>query len=340
MAELHTVGIDLGKNVFHVHGIDQAGAELFRRKLSRPQFEAFLNDIPVCIVAMEACASSHHWGRLADDLGHDVRLIPVQHVKPFVLRHKNDAIDAAAIARAAQHPSTHFVTVKSENRQALSMLFRTRELLLSQRVQLTNALRGHFAECGVVLPETRDKVDRFLDLCWEVLEKLPRYVAHLARVYMRQIENLEVELGILKVRIKRLVTEHKVPQRLQTMPGVGPLAALAILAYTPPLEIFKSGRDFAAWLGLVPRQHSTGGKSRLGRITKMGQRDIRRLLIVGASAAVMRCEKFGKSDDPWLQRMMARKPRMVVVVAQANRMARQLWAMMTKEQDYEIRAVA
>jgi len=297
MTDLHTVGIDLGKHVFHVHGIDQTGAELFRKKLSRPQFEAFLQELPACVVAMEACASSHHWRRLADDLGHDVRLIPVQHVKPFVLRHKNDAIDAAAVARAAQHPSTHFVTVKSENRQALSMLFRTRELLLSQRVQLTNALRGHLAECGGVLPETRDKINRFMELCWDVLEKLPRYVAHLARVYMRQIENLEVELGILKVRIKRLVTDHKVPQRLQTMPGVCPLAALAILAYTPPLEIFKSRRDFAAWLGLVPRQQSTGGQSRMGRITKLEHRHIRPPLTDGPRARAMRSAECGKPTE-------------------------------------------
>ncbi len=340
MSELHIVGIDLAKRVFHVHGSDVSGHVVFRKKLSRAQFEAFLGQLPKCIVAMEACGSAHHWGRTADRFGHDVRLIPVQHVKPFVKRHKNDAIDAAAIAMAALHPSTHFVVVKTEEQQAQAMLFRTRELFVTQRVQLTNALRAHFAEHGVVFAQTRSQTRTFLQNCWDVLERLPQPVAQLARSYMRQVESIDIEIGILDVKIKRRALQNAESKRLQTMPGLGPQGALAVQAFCPPATIFQSGRDFAAWLGLVPRQHSTGGKDRLGRITKMGQRDVRRLLIIGANAVIGASERRGHCEDQWLANMLRRKPRLVVAVALANRMARRLWAMMVKEQDYDIRATA
>lgn len=340
MSDLHIIGVDLGKRVFHVHGADLAGNVLFRKKLTRPQIEAFLTELPPCIVAMEACGSAHHWGRLANRLGHTARLIPVQHVKPFVKRHKNDTIDAAAITMAAMHPSTHFVAVKSTDQQGQAMLFRTRELFLTQRIQLTNALRAHFAEHGVVFAQTGCRTRTFLDLCWEALEHVPKLVAQLARGYMRQIESVDIEIGILDVKIKHRVLQNAEAKRLQSMPGIGPQSALALQAFCPPAQTFGSGRDFAAWLGLVPRQHSTGGKDRLGRITKMGQRDIRRLLIIGASAVIAAYERKGRCDDPWLAHMLARKPRIVAAVALANRMARRLWAMMVKEQVYDIRAAA
>lgn len=340
MSELYIVGVDLAKSVFHLHGVDRAGGTIFRKKLTRPQFEAFLADLPECIVAMEACASSHHWGRVAQRFGHEARLIPVHCVKPFVRRHKNDAIDAAAIARAAVHPSTHFVMVKTEEQQAQAMLFRSRALFVSQRVQLTNALRGHLAEHGVVFPQTGNHIRKFLETCWEVLETVPLPVAQFARAYMRQIESIEIETGILDVKIKRRALQNASSKRLQTMPGIGPQAALAIQAFCPPSEIFRCGRDFAAWLGLVPRQHSTGGKGRLGRITKMGQRDVRRLLIIGANSVIAASERKGHCDDPWLANMLRKKPRLVAAVALANRMARRLWAMMKTERDYDIRAAA
>lgn len=337
MSELHIVGIDLAKRVFHLHGTDFAGNTLFRKKLTRAQFEAMLADLPICIIAMEACGSAHHWGRLASRIGHEVRLIPVQHVKPFVKRHKNDSIDAAAIVMAAMHPSTQFVAVKTQDQQAQAMLFRTRELLVRQRVQLTNAVRGHFAEHGVVFAQTGQNTKKFLATCWELLDLVPHPVAQLARTYMRHIESAEIEIGIMDVKIKRRALQDAESKRLQTMPGVGPQGALAIQAFCPPATIFNTGRDFAAWLGLVPRQHSTGGKQRLGRITKMGQRDVRRLLIIGATSVIAATEKKGRCDDPWLANMISRKPRLVVAVALANRMARRLWAMMTTQRDYEIR---
>lgn len=340
MSELHIVGVDLAERVLHLHGTDLAGNVLFRKKLTRPQFETFLGDLPICTIAMEACGSAHHWGRIASKNGHEVRLIPVQHVKPFVQRHKNDSIDAAAIVMAAMHPSTQFVAVKSQDQQAEGMLFRTRELLITQRVQLTNALGAHFAEHGVVFAQTGRNTKKFLETCWEILDRVPQLVGQLARSYMRQIESAEIEIGIWDVKIKRRVLQNAGTKRLQTMPGIGPQGALALQAFCPSMTIFRTGRDFAAWLGLAPRQHSTGGKQRLGRITKMGQRDIRRLLIIRASAVIAACERKGRCDDPWLARMISRKPRLVVAVALANRMARRLWAMMTKEMDYEIRVAA
>ncbi len=340
MTKLHIVGVDLAKRIFHVHGAASEGGTVFKQKLTRPQFEKFLSELPICIVAMEACASAHHWGRTASQYGHEVRLIPVQHVKPFVRRHKNDSIDAAAIVMAAMHPGTNWVAVKTQDQQAQAMLFRTRELMVTQRVQLTNALRAHFAEHGVVFAQTGRQTRKFLEICWEVLDQLPRPVAQLARSYMRQIESVEIEIGILDVKIKRRAQEDEEAKRLQTMPGVGPQGALAIQAFCPPMTIFRTGRDFAAWLGLVPRQHSTGGKQRLGRITKMGQRDIRRLLIIGANAVIAAAEKKGHCDDPWLANIISRKARLVAAVALANRMARRLWAMMTKDANYEILGAA
>lgn len=340
MSELHIVGVDLAKRVFHLHGTDLAGNVLFRKKLTRPQFEAFLAELPICTVAIEACSSGHHWGRVASLAGHEVRLIPVQHVKPFAKRHKNDSIDAAAIVMAAMHPSTQFVAVKTQDQQSQAMLFRTRELLVGQRVQLTSALRGHFAEHGVVFAQTEQNTKKFLEVCWELLDHVPQPVGQITRTYIRQIESAEIEIGIMDVKIKRRALQDADSKRLLTMPGVGPQGALAIQAFCPPAAIFNTGRDFAAWLGLVPRQNSTGGKQRLGRITKMRQRDIRRLLIIGATSVVAATERKGCCDDPWLANMISKKPRLVVAVALANRMTRRLWAMMTKATDYEIRGAA
>lgn len=239
MSELQRIGVDLAKRVFHVHGADLSGRMIFRQKLSRPQFEEFLSELTICIVAMEACGSAHHWGRVASGVGHEVRLIPVQHVKPFVQRHKNDSIDAAAIVMAAMHLSTQFVAVKTQDQQAEGMLFRTRELLITQRVQLTNALGAHFAEHGVVFAQTGRNTKKFLDTCWEILDRVPQLVAQLARSYMRQIESAEIEIGILDVKIKRRVLRNAESRRLQTMPGIGPQGALAVQVFCPPLTIFK-----------------------------------------------------------------------------------------------------
>lgn len=340
MSELHILGVDLAKRTFAACGTCNEGYVIFRKKLTRPQFQKMLSDLPPCIIAMEACSSAHHWGRMARAAGHDVRLIPPLYVKPFVKRHKNDAIDAEAIAEAASRPSIRTVAVKDEDQQALAVLFRTRELFVRQRTQLINAVRAHLAEYGIILPQQRRNGHAFALRCRNELDAAPSEVINIVHAYLRQIESVDTEVTALDVKIKKGALRNEKARRMQTMPGIGPMTAMAVQAFCPPTENFRKGRDFAAWLGLVPRQHSTGGKDRLGRITKMGQRDVRKLLIIGAMSVISASERKGHCDDPWLARMLAKRPRMVVAVALANRMARRLWAMLTKGCDYDIRAAA
>lgn len=340
MEKLHIVGVDLAKRVFQVHGADKNGHVLFRKKLSRPQFQRFLASTPTCVVAMEACSTAHHWGREAGRLGHTVHLIPPGYVKPFVKRHKNDAVDAEAIVEAALRPSMSSVAVKSKEQQAQAVLFRSRDLYLRQRTQLTNALRGHLAEYGVLLPSARASVARMVSACCEYQEDLPTSVFDMAQRLAKDIAELTNTVAEIDKALKKIADASSEARLLRTMPGVGPITAVAIQAFCPDAKSFDHGRGFAAWLGLVPRQISTGGKERFGRVTKMGQRDVRRLLVTGAMSVISAAEKKGRCDDPWLADMLKRKPRMVAAVALANRMARRLWAMMVTERDYEIRAVA
>lgn len=326
------VGVDLAKQVFQLHGAAADGRALFRKKLSRPQFAKFMAALPPCIVAMEACGTAHYWGRELALLGHDIRLIPPVYVKPFVKRQKNDAADAEAIAEAVQRPNMRTVAVKSSAQQARAMLFRTRDLLVGQRTQLVNALRGHLAEHGIVLAKGIANVER-LALRLED-DDLPDLVRHLGRIYLDQIAQLGAEIEKLDKRIVAAAKQNGEARRLQTMPGIGPVCAMAITAFAPDMREFRRGRDFAAWLGLVPRQHSSGGKQKLGRTSKMGQRDIRRLLIVGAMSIVHWRGRDGGRPGSWLARMLARKPRMLVAIALANKMARMVWAMLVREEDY------
>lgn len=332
MDEISIVGVDLAKQVFQIHGATSDGRVVFRKKLSRPQFAKFMAALPPCIVAMEACGTAHYWGRELARLGHDIRLIPPVYVKPFVKRQKNDAADAEAIAEAVQRPNMRLVAVKSAAQQARAMLFRTRDLLVGQRTQLVNALRGHLAEHGVLVGKGIGNVER-LSLRLEE-DDLPDLVRHLGRLYLDQIAQLGAEIEKLDKRIVAAAKENGVARRLQTMPGIGPVCAMAITAFAPDMREFRRGRDFAAWLGLVPRQHSSGGKQKLGRTSKMGQRDIRRLLIVGAMSIVHWRGRDGGRPGSWLARMIARKPRMLVAIALANKMARMLWAMLVREEDY------
>jgi len=332
MYEVSIVGVDLAKQVFQIHGTTSDGRAVFRKKLSRPQFAKFMAALPPCIVAMEACGTAHYWGRELARLGHDIRLIPPVYVKPFVKRQKNDAADAEAIAEAAQRPNMRTVAVKSAAQQARAMLFRTRDLLVGQRTQLVNALRGHLAEHGIVLGKGIGNVQRLALRLEE--DDLPDLVRALGRLYLDQIARLGAEIEKLDSRIVTAAKENGVARRLQTMPGIGPVCAMAITAFAPDMREFRRGRDFAAWLGLVPRQHSSGGKQKLGRTSKMGQRDIRRLLIVGAMSIVHWRGRDGGRPGSWLARMLARKPRMLVAIALANKMARMLWAMLVREEDY------
>jgi transposase len=329
MVDVNIIGLDLAKNSFQAHGAQTDGTVAFRKKLSRAKVLPFLAAQPPCLVAMEACASSHYWGREIARLGQQGKLIPPIYVKPFVKRQKNDAADAEAIAEAASRPTMRFVTLKSAEKQALGMAFRTRDLLVRQRTQTINALRGHLAEFGVVAPQGAAHVERLREAADRPDPDLPPEVREMAGVLLEQIDALQDKVTALDVRIRSRAKADETAVRLVTVPGVGPVAAAAVEAFAPPMETFAKGRDFGAWLGLTPRQHSTGGKQVLGKASKMGQRDIRRLLISGAMSVIFWAIRKG-TDDPWLARMLQRKPRMVVAVALANKMARILWALLSK----------
>lgn len=335
MSEASIIGIDLAKRTFHVHGATAEGAVAFRKKVSREKLLAFIDGQPRCIVAMEACATAHDWGRAIAGLGHQVRLLPPIYVKPFVKRQKNDAADAEAITEAAARPTMRFVPLKSADQQARGMIFRTRDLLVRQRTQLINALRGHLAEHGIVAAQGPAHIGRLATVVEDGGDRLPVLVRDLARMYLEHIAAYDTRIADLDKKLRTSAGEGEATKRLQTMPGVGPVTAMAIDAFAPPAETFRRGRDFAAWLGLVPRQHSTGGKAKLGKTSKMGQRDIRRLLVIGAMAVVRAATRQGAAPSAWLAQMLARKPRMLVAIALANKMARGLWAMMVKQEVYK-----
>lgn len=334
MSEATIIGIDLAKRVFQLHGACNDGSVMFRKKLSRGQLLAFVAQHPSCVIAMEACATAHGWGREFQKLGHEVRLVPPNYVKPFVKRQKNDSADAEAIVEAALRPTMRFVAVKTEDQQARAMLFRTRQMFVGQRTQMINALRGHLAEHGLVAARGPAHLKRLADAIAEDDTTLPDEVRELGQMYLEHIDGLTARIAELDGKMKRSAKEADFARRAQTMPGVGPVTALAIETFAPDLATFRRGRDFAAWLGLVPKQHSTGGKARLGKTSKMGQRDIRTLLVSGAMAVLQAVERFDTPNNGWLKRLLTRKPRMVAAIALANKMARGLWAMLTKQEDY------
>ena len=336
MSEISILAIDLAKNSFHVCGVKIDGVAVFNKSVSRSRLIQLLSDHKPCIVAMEACATSHYWGRMAQAHGHEVRIIPAIYVKPFVKRQKNDFADAAAIAEAASRPSMSFVAVKSAEKQARAVAFRTHQCFVGQRTQLINALRGHLAEFGLVAP----KGPVHLKLLQAALNgpqvDLPTTVREMGQLYLQQIGDLTKVITRLADELEVATRTDDELRRLCTVPGIGPVTAGAIAAFAPDLETFDSGRNFAAWLGLVPRQHSTGGKTRLGAVSKMGQCDIRKLLIIGAMSVIRWVVRRGGSTNRWLASLVARKPRMVAAVALANKMARMVWAMTTKGEDYRM----
>lgn len=332
MEEVSIVGVDLAKQVFQVHGATADGRVLFRKKLSRSQFPRFMAGLRPCVVAMEACGTAHYWGREFASMGHDVRLIPPVYVKAFVKRQKNDVADAEAIAEAAMRPTMRTVAVKTSEQQARAMLFRTRDLLVGQRTQMVNALRGHLAEHGVIVGKGLGNVERLATLITS--DDLPELVRTMGRLYLSQITQLHEEIDQIDRRIAAEAKQSDIVRRLQKVPGIGPICAMAITIFAPPMEAFQSGRDFAAWLGLVPRQHSSGGKQKLGRTSKMGQRDIRRLLIIGAMSVVHWKGRGGGRPGSWLSNMLGRKPRMLVAIAMANKLSRIVWAMLARNQEY------
>jgi transposase len=330
MKETSTIGLDLAKNVFQVHGADASGAVVFRKKLQRAQVLSFFSAQPPCTVAMEACGGSHHWAREISKLGHQVRLIPPTYVKPFVKRQKNDAADAEAICEAAQRPTMRFVTVRSEVAQAATLVFRARDLLVRQRTQIINALRGHLAEFGIVVAKGPVHVQHLVRAVEDPDALVPEIARPVLGVLVETLRSLDDRIALLDREMTQRAKADETARRLMTVPGVGPIIATALTALAPPAETFKCGRDFAAWVGLTPLQHSTGGKQKLGATSKMGERTLRRLLIIGASTVLRWAARNGAPAGSWLARMLARKPPMLVRVALANKMARIIWALMAK----------
>ena len=339
MSEITTIGLDLAKNVFQVHGVDETGTVVVVKRLRRGQVIGFFASLPPCLIGMEACATAHHWARELAALGHAVRLMPPQYVKAYVKRNKNDAADAAAICEAVKRPSMRFVPVKTIEQQSALLMHRARDLLIRQRTMLVNALRGHMAEFGLVEAQGLHKVAGLIAIVMDDSDKrIPVMARQALKMLTGQINELQTRISALETQVLAWHKNNPVSQRLATIPGVGPIIATAIAATVADASVFRSGREFAAWLGLVPRQSSTGGKARLGGISKRGDSYLRRLL-VNSAHTVLLCSKMAKVD-PWIVSLRGRKPRLVVAVALANKMARVTWAIMSKHDTYRRTAVA
>jgi transposase len=329
------IGVDLAKNVFQLHGTLRTGEVQFRKKLTRQQFAMFMAQQAPCLVIFEACGGAHYWSREMESLGHKVKLIAPQYVRPFVKRQKNDAADAEAIVIAARQAEMRFVEPKTIDQQSHAAVFRGRERLVHQRTADVNALRALLHEHGHVFPVGMRYLDRMTVLVEDKAADLPALVREECQDMLAQIAEKTVRITERTAKLKALASQSDTARRLQTMPGVGPMTAVAVETFGPDMAQFKTWRDFAAWLGLVPKQHSSGGKERLGRMTKAGQADIRRLLIMGAMSRLGWLGRPKIAQGSWLSRMLARKPTMLVAIALANKMARQIWAMLRKNEDYK-----
>jgi transposase len=335
MERVCTVGLDIAKNVFQVHGVDESGAVVLRRQVRRRQVLALFEKLPRCLVGIEACATAHFWAREIEALGHEVRLMPARYVKPYVKRNKNDAADAEAICEAVTRPTMRFVPVKTPEQQSLQMLHRSRRLLVHHRTRLINAIRAHLAEFGIVAGVGRNGMSALLEL---IAEREDERVPDLARECLAALAaQLELVTRQILEADRRVLAWHRsneVSQRLAAIPGVGPLTASALVAAIPDPKTFRSGRDLSAWIGLVPKQNSTGGKERLGSISKAGDRYLRQLLVTGAMAVIRRARKLGETRYPWLVSLMQRRTAKVAAVALANKTARIVWAMMVRNEPY------
>lgn len=339
--QVTTIGLDLAKNVFQVHGVDKEGRVVITRQLRRGQVVEFFKKLPPCLVGTEACATAHHWARELTKLGHAVRLMPASYVKAYVKRSKNDAADAAAICEAVTRPSMRFVPVKTVEQQAALMLHRSRDLLVRQRTQLINALRAHLAELGLVAATGIDGLKSLLAIVTDAAntQQLPEPMKQALHLLVDQLGALQEQISQIERSIHVQHRASDTSRRLETIPGIGVIGATAIAATVTDPSAFKSGRELAAWIGLVPRQSSTGGKERLGGISKQGDRYLRRLLIVGATA-VIRHARAHPNKHPWLTALLVKKPAKVVAVALANKMARIVWAILAKGGTYRAPALA
>lgn len=336
-----TIGLDIAKNVFHLHGVDKAGRAVLRKQLRRSQVLKFFKMLEPCVVGLEACGGSHYWARELMALGHEARLVSPSYVKPYVKRGKNDAVDAEAICEAVTRPSMRFVPVKSAAQQAALSPHRVRDMLIRQRTMLINTLRSQMAEFGVVAPKGRAKRAVLIGV---LHDEGDRRLPEAARVMLREaaeaITDLEARLARIDKTIVAAVRNDEAARRLMTIPGVGPITASAMLAMVGDPAHFRSGRHFAAWLGLVAKQNSTGGRTRLGRISKMGDKYLRKLLVLGATAGLWRARHANTPLTAWTRRLLERKPARLVTVALANKMARIVWAVMARGGVYQPEAAA
>jgi transposase len=336
MQTITTIGLDIAKSVFQVHGVDADGQVVLRRQLKRRFVLAFFEKMPPSLVGIEACASSHHWSRELRALGHTVRLMPPAYVKPYVKRQKNDATDAEAICEAVSRPNMRFVETKTLEQQSCLMLHRTRHLFIRQQTAVINAIRAHLAEFGIVAPVGRNGVEQLLGVVADADDKrLPEIARACIAALGAQLQTLKAQV----LQFDRLITawhrSSEASKRLDAIPGVGPALATALVASVANPKAFRSGRDFSAWIGLVPKQNSSGGEDRLGNISKRGDRYLRSLFTTGALAVIRYAKIHGTKHRPWLTSLLARRPTKVAAIALANKIARMAWAMMATGERYK-----
>lgn len=336
--QISIVGLDIAKQVFQVHAADAEGRRVAQVRLRRAQVLDFFRELPPCLVGMEACATAHHWARELIALGHEVKLMPPAYVKPYVKRNKTDAADAEAIAEAVTRPTMRFVAVKSVEQQSMLMLHRVRELFVRQRTMLATALRAHLAEFGIVAPQGIHRVEK---LAAEVRDPaVPPLAQEALSLLVDELASIGRRLDTIEERLVALHRADQLSRRLASIPGVGPITAMAIVSTVPDPSVFRSGREFAAWLGLTPKSHSSGGKDKLGRISKRGDRYIRHLLYVGAGNAIRFSKARAATGEAWIRGLQERRPPKVVIIALANKMARIAWALMIRGESFRSPAAA
>ena len=336
MQTVTTVGLDIAKSVFQVHGVDAAGQVVVRRQLKRRYVLTFFQKLPSCLVGIEACASSHYWSRELQALGHTVRLMPPAYVKPYVKRQKNDAADAEAICEAVTRANMRFVETKTPEQQSCLMLHRTRHLFIRQQTAVINAIRAHLAEFGIVAPVGRNGVEELLGVVADPSDKrLPEIARTCLAALGAQLRMLKAQILEFDRMINAWHRSNETSKRLDEIPGVGPALATALVASVADPKAFRSGRDFSAWIGLVPKQHSSGGREKLGGISKQGDRYLRSLFTAGALAVIRYAKIHGAKHRPWLTALLARRPTKVAAIALANKIARMAWAMMAKGERYK-----
>jgi transposase len=336
MQAVTTIGLDIAKSVFQVHGIDAEGSVIVRRQLKRRYVLAFFQKLPPCVVGLEACASAHYWARELQALGHTVRMMPPAYVKPYVKRHKNDATDAEAICEAATRPTMRFVTIKTPEQQSCLMLHRTRHLFIRQQTAVINSIRAHLAEFGIVAPVGRKGVEQLLGVVADSSDqRLPEIARACVAALGAQLQTLKAQILQFDRLIMAWHRSNEASKRLDEIPGVGPALATALVASIADPKAFRSGRDFSAWIGLVPKQNSSGGKERLGNISKRGDRYLRSLFTAGALAVIRYAKIHGTKHRPWLTALLARRPTKVAAIALANKIARMTWAIMARGERYK-----